>query len=223
MKSVDWSVYVITDRDAAGDRSVLEVVRAAIRGGATVVQLREKSATTREMIALGQALHGVTVPAGVPLIVNDRLDVALAIGAEGVHVGVDDMPVPLARRVLGPDRLVGYSPDTVEAALRGQQEGADYLGIGDVFGTPSKPDAGEPIGLEGLAAVVEAVSIPVVAIGGITVENAAAAVGAGAAGVAVISAVAGAENPEAAARWLKQAVSAGRRAVSGGPEAPSDA
>jgi thiamine-phosphate pyrophosphorylase len=213
MKAVDWSVYVITDRGAAGARSILEVVRAAIRGGATVVQLREKSATTREMVELGQALHGVTAPAGVPLIVNDRLDVAQAIEAEGVHVGVDDMPVPLARRVLGPDRLVGYSPDTVEAALRGQQEGADYLGIGDVFGTPSKPDAGEPIGLEGLAAVVEAVSIPVVAIGGITAENAPAVAQAGASGVAVISAVVGAADPEAAARRLKRAFSAGQRTV----------
>jgi thiamine-phosphate pyrophosphorylase len=214
MKVVDWSVYVITDRGAAGDRSILEVVRAAIRGGATVVQFREKSATTREMIALGQALHEMTMPAGVPLIVNDRLDVALAIGAEGVHVGVDDMPVAVARRLMGPDRLVGYSPDTVEAALRGQQQGADYLGIGDVFGTPSKPDAGEPIGLGGLAAVVDAVSIPVVAIGGITVENAPAVARTGAAGVAVISAVIGAEDPEGAVRRLKGSVSGGRHIAS---------
>lgn len=223
MPEVDWSVYVITDRGAAGDRSLVEVVRAAIRGGATVVQLRDKSATTREMIELGRALHGVTAPAGVPLIVNDRLDVALAIDAEGVHVGLDDMPVPLARRLLGPGRLVGYSPDSVEAALRGQRQGADYLGIGDVFGTPSKPDAGEPIGLEGLAAVAEAVSIPVVAIGGITLENAAAAVRVGAAGVAVISAVVGAEEPEVAARRMRCAVSAGRQATLAGREASPDA
>jgi thiamine-phosphate pyrophosphorylase len=221
MKTVDWSVYVITDRGVAGDRSILEVVRAAIRGGASVVQLREKSATTREMIELGRALHGVTEPAGVPLIVNDRLDVALAIDAEGVHVGMDDMPVPLARRLLGPRRLLGYSPNTVEAALQGQREGADYLGVGDVFGTPSKPDAGEPIGLGGLVAVVRAVSIPVVAIGGITVENAPAVARAGAAGVAVISAVVGAEDPEAAARRLNHAVSTGRRAVALRRESPS--
>jgi thiamine-phosphate pyrophosphorylase len=219
MQQVDWSVYVITDRRAAGDRSVLEVVRAAIDGGATVVQLREKEGTTRQMIELARALHAVTKPAGVPLIVNDRLDVALAIEAEGVHVGVDDMPVPLARRLLGPRRLVGYSPNTVEAALRGQKEGADYLGIGDVFGTPTKPDAGEPIGLEGLAAVARAVSIPVVAIGGITLENAAAAARAGAAGVAAISAVMGASDPAAAARRLRDRVSVGRRAAVAGREA----
>ena len=213
MQEVDWSVYVITDRAAAGDRSILEVVRAAIEGGATVVQFREKEGTTREMIEKGRALHAITESAGVPLIVNDRLDVALAIEAEGVHVGLDDMPLPLARRLLGPRCLVGYSPNTVEAALRGQQEGANYLGVGDVFGTPSKPDAGQPIGVEGLAAIVEAVSIPVVAIGGITIENAAAAARAGAAGVAVISAVMGAVDPAAAARRLRRAVLAGRRAV----------
>lgn len=213
MQQVDWSVYVITDRAAAAGRSVLEVVHAAIEGGATVVQFREKEATTRQMIELARALHAVTEPAGVPLIVNDRVDVALAIEAEGVHVGAADMPVPLARRLLGPRRLVGYSPNTLEAALRGQKEGADYLGVGDVFGTPTKPDAGEPIGLEGLAAIAEAVSIPVVAIGGITLENAAAAARAGAAGVAVISAVMGASDPAAAARRLRQHVLAGRRAA----------
>ncbi len=218
MENVDWSVYVITDRAAAGDRSMLEVVRAAIEGGATVVQLREKEGTTREMIELGRVLHAITEPAGVPLVVNDRLDVALAIEAEGVHVGVDDMPVPLARRLLGPRCLVGYSPNSVEAALRGQREGADYLGVGDVFGTPTKPDAGKPIGLEGLAAIVGAVSIPVVAIGGITLENAAAAARAGAAGVAVISAVMGASDPVAAARRLRRAISAGRRAGVAGRE-----
>jgi thiamine-phosphate pyrophosphorylase len=218
MQVVDWSVYVIADRGAAGHRSIVEVVRAAIRGGATVVQLRDKSATTREVVELGRALQAVTGSADVPLIVNDRLDVALAIEAEGVHVGMDDMPVALVRRLLGPGRLVGYSPDTLEAALRGQREGADYLGIGDVFGTPSKADAGEPIGLEGLAAVVRAVSIPVVAIGGITIENAAAAVRAGAAGVAVISAVVGAEDPEGATQQLKWRVSAGRRPVVVGQE-----
>ena len=214
MQEVDWSVYVITDRAAAGDRSILEVVRAAIEGGATVVQLREKEGTTREMIEMGQALHAITGPADVPLIVNDRLDVALAIEAEGVHVGLDDMPLPLARRLLGPSCLVGYSPNTVEAALRGQKEGADYLGVGDVFGTPTKPDAGPPIGVEGLAAIAEAASIPVVAIGGITIGNAAAAVRAGAAGVAVISAVIAAADPAEAARRLRRAVAAGREAWS---------
>jgi thiamine-phosphate pyrophosphorylase len=205
-KKVDWSVYVITDRRVAGDRSILDVVRAAIRGGASVVQLREKTATTREMVELGQALHAITRPAGTPLIVNDRLDVALAIAAEGVHVGHDDMPVGLARRLIGPDLLLGASPETVGEARQMERDGADYLGVGDVYGTPSKSDAGAPIGVEGLAEVIRAVSIPVVAIGGITVENAGAVIQAGAAGVAVISTVVSAPDPEAAAGRLREMV-----------------
>ena len=206
----DWSVYLITDRRIAGDRSLLEVVRAAIRGGATVVQLREKEATTREMIELGEALHRITRQAGIPLIVNDRLDVALAIEAEGVHVGHDDMPPALARRLIGPDRILGVSPETLEEARQAERDGADYLGVGDVYGTPTKADAGPPIGVEGLAQVVRAVSIPVVAIGGITPENAGAVIEAGAAGVAVISAIVGAPDPEQAARRLREVVEAKR-------------
>lgn len=206
MKNVDWSVYVITDRRAARGRSLVEVVRAAIAGGATVVQLREKEAGTREMIELGQTLHEITRAAGIPLIVNDRVDVALALDAEGVHVGQDDMPALPARRLIGPERILGVSAGTVEEARRAERDGADYLGVGDVFGTPSKPDAGPPIGVEGLAEIVRVVAIPVVAIGGITPENAAAAVQAGAVGVAVISAVLGAEDVEQAARRLRATV-----------------
>jgi len=216
MQVIDWSLYVITDRAAAGGRALPDVVRAAVEGGATVIQLRDKEATTRDLIELGRALLEVTLPAGVPLIVNDRVDVALAIDAQGVHVGVDDMPVALARRLLGPDRLLGYSPDSPAGARQGQQEGADYLGIGDVFGTPSKADAGAPIGLAGLAAAISAVSIPVVAIGGITPANAADAIRAGAAGVAVISAVVGAGDPAAAALRLRNAVVVGRHVVEAG-------
>jgi thiamine-phosphate pyrophosphorylase len=213
MREIDWSLYVITGPVAAPGRSVVDVVRAAIRGGATVVQLRDKRSSTRHLIEFGRALLAVTRPAGVPLIVNDRLDVALAIEAEGLHVGMDDMPVALARRLVGPRLLLGYSPDSVATALQGEREGADYLGIGDVYGTGSKPDAGEPVGLEGLAAAARAVSIPVVAIGGVTVDNTPAAIQAGAAGVAVISAVMGAKDPEAAARRLRQAVAVGRHAI----------
>jgi thiamine-phosphate pyrophosphorylase len=211
VKYVDWSVYVISDRRAARERSILDIVRAAIRGGASVVQLREKSASTRDMVELGRALLEVTRPAGVPLIVNDRVDVALAIEADGVHVGHDDMPVALARRLLGPGRILGASPETLAEAREMEQDGADYLGVGDVYGTPSKADAGAPIGVAGLAEVMRAVTIPVVAIGGITAANAGPVVEAGAAGVAVISAVVGAADPEEAARRLKGIVEAQRR------------
>lgn len=217
--SIDWSVYVITDQRMAGERSILDVVRAAIRGGATVVQLREKEVTTREMIRLGQALHEITRNAGIPLIVNDRLDVALAIDAEGVHMGQDDMPAPLARRLIGPDRILGVSAGTVEEALQAERDGADYLGVGDVYGTPSKADAGVPIGLEELAKIARAVSTPVVGIGGITLDNASAVIEAGAAGAAVISAVIRAADPEAAARRLYKVVNVMRDALNAKREA----
>ncbi len=207
----DLSLYILTDRRLAGDRPPAEVVAAALRGGATAVQLRDKTATTRELLRLGEALLAVTRPAGVPLIVNDRLDVALALDAEGVHLGQEDLPPDVARRLLGPEKILGVSADTVEEALEAQRTGADYLGVGDVFGTRSKPDAGAVIGLEGLRRVAQAVRIPVVGIGGVTAQNAAAVIEAGAAGVAVLSAVMGAPDPEAAARALRAAVEAGRR------------
>lgn len=210
---MDLSLYVITDRKVAGERSILDIVRAANRGGATVIQLREKDATTKEMIELGQALLEITRPAGVPLIVDDRVDVALAVDAEGVHVGQKDMPAALARRLIGADKILGVSAETIEQALQGERDGADYLGVGDVFGTPTKPDAGEPIGVQGLAEIVRRVSVPVVGIGGITAENAAAVIEAGAVGVAVISAVVGAEDPEEAARRLRQVVEQARRST----------
>jgi thiamine-phosphate pyrophosphorylase len=209
--SVDWSVYLITDRRTAGGQSILNIVRAAIAGGATAVQLREKEASTREMIEVGRALRAITRAAGVPLIVNDRVDVALAIEADGVHVGQEDIPAALARRLIGPDRILGVSAATVAEAEQAVRDSADYLGVGDVYGTPSKPDAGPPIGLEGLAAVARAVRVPVVAIGGITPENAAATISAGAVGVAVISAIVGAPDPLAAARRLRQVVTAQRQ------------
>lgn len=205
-KDAEWSVYVITDRRAAGERSIVHVVHAAIRGGATAVQLREKESSTRQMIQLGHELHELTREAGIPLIVNDRVDVALALNAEGVHVGQDDLPAPMARRLIGTERILGVSAGTVKEALEAERDGADYLGVGDVYGTPSKPDTGVPIGVEGLAAVAKAVAIPTVAIGGITTDNAEAVIEAGAAGVAVISAVIGANDPEAAARQLRETV-----------------
>lgn len=210
-RSVDWSVYVITDRRVAGERDLLAVMQAAIEGGATVVQLRDKHATTRKLLEFGGALQRLTRSAGIPLIINDRVDVALALDADGVHLGDDDMPPELARRLLGPDRLLGVSADSVEGAQRAEQAGADYLGVGDIFGTSTKPDAGEPIGLEKLAVIAKSVKIPVVGIGGVTLTNAPAVIRAGAAGVAVISAVLGAADPAAAARALRSALENGIR------------
>ncbi len=202
----NWTLTVITDCYAARSRPLIEIVRLAIAGGATVVQLREKSATTRAMVELGHALHLITQAAGVPLIVNDRLDVALAINAEGVHVGQADMPAATARRLLGPAKILGVSARTVEEAMQAEKAGADYLGVGDLFGTSSKPDAGAPLGLDALVEIVGIVSIPTVGIGGITLHNAPQVMRAGAVGVAVISAIMGAEDVEKTTRQLRTAL-----------------
>ncbi len=212
MKAVDWSLYVIIDRGGASDdRSLPDLARAATAGGATVLQLRDKRGPTGRTVELGREILAIARAAAVPLIVNDRVDVALAIEADGVHVGQEDLPAAPARNLIGPKHLLGISAGSVQEARRAEAEGADYLGVGDVFGTPSKADAGAPIGVEALAEIASAVSIPVVAIGGVSVHNAAEAIRAGAAGVAVISAVAGAEDPAQAARRLLRIVEGARR------------
>ena len=206
---MDWTLYVITDR--RWGKSHLEVARAAIEGGATAIQLRDKEATTRELIEAGLALRELTRERGVAFIVNDRVDVALAVDADGVHVGQDDMPATLARKLVGPDRVVGVSASTVEEALQAEAEGADYISASPVFSTPTKPDAAPPIGLDGLRAFVEAVHVPVIAIGGINESNVEEVIGAGAAGVAVISAVVAAPDIVAAARRLRQRIEKTRK------------
>ncbi len=215
-RRIDWSLYLITDGRIAGDRNIVDIVSAAIQGGATVIQLRDKIASTNEMIELGKALYEITKTIGVPLVINDRVDVALAINADGVHVGPpDDMPTSLARRLLGPDRIVGVSAETPAIALQAAEDGADYVGVGDVFGTQSKADAGVPIGLSGMKAVVKASPIPVVGIGGINQANAADVIEAGADGVAIISAIIGASDPKAAARELRKHIDGARKAIEG--------
>lgn len=209
-----WRLYFVTGEPAFEGRSLVETTRAALRGGATAVQLRDKSGDIREMLELGRALLELTRAAGVPLIVNDRADVALALGADGAHVGQDDLPALDVRRLIGPERILGVSAGTVDEARQAQADGADYVGAGDVFGTPSKPDAGPPIGLSALAEIARAVAIPVVGIGGITEANAASVTEAGAAGVAVISAITRSSNPEDAARRLRETLNVSLRSAS---------
>ena len=207
---IDWALTVITDRGLAGGQSQLDIIRAAIAGGATVVQLRDKDASTRAMIELGQELRDLTRLAGVPLIVNDRLDVALAIEADGVHVGQSDMPADVARRLIGPDLLLGVSAATLDEVRQAERDGADYLGVGSVYATGSKADAGAPIGLEGLRAVARATQLPIVAIGGIGPGRAGECMRCGAAGVAVISAIVGQPDPAEAGRRLRAEIDAAR-------------
>jgi len=199
-------LIVVTDPACGEGRAVLDVVRAALRGGAPAIQLRAKHETAREATELARALLAETRAAGALLFVNDRVDVALAASADGAHVGEDDLPVDAARRISPPGFLLGVSAATPELALQAEQDGADYVGTGPVYATQSKADAGDAVGTERIAAVASAVRIPVVGIGGIALSNAAAVVRAGGAGVAVISAVMRAADPEAATRELLRAI-----------------
>jgi thiamine-phosphate pyrophosphorylase len=200
---------VITDEALARPRALVEVVREALAAGAPAIQFRLKEANARELLEAAHTFMPIVRSAGALFIINDRLDVALAAGADGVHLGPDDPPVADARAVAA-DRLgavadafiVGYSVDTPDGAARAEAEGADYLGVGAVYTTENKSDAGEVIGLEGLRSVIEAVSIPVVAIGSITPERAGAVAETGACGSAVIGAVMGAPDPAEAVRTL---------------------
>jgi len=206
-RTVDWRLYVITDAGLARGRSHQEVIEAAILGGATIVQYRAKDVSTRQMVTEAQVLRELTRHAGVPFIVNDRVDVALAVDADGVHIGQDDMPVALARKLIG-DRLLGVSAHSLSEAVQAVQDGADYLGVGPVFATPTKPDAAPPIGIDGLTTIRRQISIPIVAIGGINQTNAAEVIRTGVNGIAVVSAVVAAADVTAAARQLISIVSA---------------
>jgi thiamine-phosphate pyrophosphorylase len=204
-------LYLVTDRGLAGGRPLEGVVEAAVRGGVTAVQLREKRCPTREFVELGRALARLLAPLGVPLIVNDRLDVALAIGAAGVHLGQGDMDYATARRLLGRDAAIGLSVETIEQARAAESLDADYLGVGPVFPTATKADAAPALGLAGLAQVRAVSHHRLVAIGGIGAGNARQAMEAGADGVAVVSAICAAEDPESAARDLWRAVKPGNK------------
>ena len=211
MNPRDWQTYLVTQESLSGGRSSLEVVTEAIAGGVDVVQLREKDTDARWRYELGSELREITAESEVGLLVNDRVDIAQAIDADGVHLGQSDIPVAVARELLGPDAVIGCSTSTVTEAREADAAGADYLGVGAVYGTSSKevPEEQNGTGLELVAEIVDAVSIPVFGIGGITAENAPSVLEAGATGVAVISAVTAAEDPEAATRALEAAISGG--------------
>lgn len=209
MSCYDWTLYLITDRRLAGARPLADLVAAAVRGGVTAVQFREKECATREFVELARALKTLLAPLGVPLIVNDRVDVALAACADGVHVGQSDMDCRDVRRLLGPSAVIGLSVENLEQALAAPLE-ADYLGVGPIFSTPTKTDAAPEWGLAGLAALRQVSQRPLVAIGGIHPDNAGRVIGCGADGIAVVSAICTAPEPELAARRLRREIGRGR-------------
>lgn len=196
-------LYLVTDRGLASGRSLVDLVIQAVAGGVTMVQIREKHLATRAFIEETRALKAALAGSGVPLIVNDRVDVALAVGADGVHLGDEDMTPVEARRLLGENAIIGLSvfdrPDPPCSC-------ADYLAASPVFATPTKPDAGPGLGLDGLRRLRAGLSGPLVAIGGIDARNARAVIDAGADGIAVVSAILGSKNPKTAAAKLLKAM-----------------
>jgi thiamine-phosphate pyrophosphorylase len=209
-KPFDFGLYLVTDRPALLGRDLVDVVGQAVAGGVGLVQLREKDACTREFVALARSLVALLRPLGVPLLINDRGDVALAVDADGVHVGQDDMDPVSVRALIGPDRILGLSVtgESETRAARGLP--VDYLGGGPVFATATKKDAGAPQGIAGLTAMLALATVPVVAIGGIGAGNAAEVMACGANGVAVVSALCSAPDPRAAATALRRIIDTAR-------------
>lgn len=208
-----WRTYLVTGAEHSAGRDTPTVVADALDGGVDVVQLREKGVDVRDRYRLGLRLRELTDDAGVPLIVNDRIDLAAAVDADGVHLGQSDLPPEVARDRLGSDAIVGVSASTVAEARTAEEAGADYLGIGAVYGTDSKAVSGDRdgIGTERVRTIADAVDIPAIGIGGIDAGNAASVIEAGATGVAVVSAITAADDPAAATAEIRKAVVAARR------------
>lgn len=202
-------LHVLTDTRLQNRFSHEELTEMAIAGGADAIQFRQKDGSTMEMIKIACNMKKICAKAGVLFIVNDRIDVAIASDADGVHLGQDDFPIPLARKLLGDDKIIGGSAGNIDEALKCLSEGVDYIGFGPVYGTLSKEDAGPARGLEGMKDLLKEISLPVIAIGGVNSLNIPEIIGAGAYGIAVISAVCCTEDPVQAARKLKEALEHG--------------
>ncbi len=202
-------LHILTDTVLQSRFSHMEITRLGIAGGADTIQYRQKSGSTREMIEIARNMKRLCSEAGVVFIVNDRLDVAIAAEADGVHLGQDDFPIPMARELLGEGRIIGGSAATLDEARKCLSEGADYVGFGPVYPTSSKDDAGPVSGIYILKQVVEIIPLPIIAIGGVDAENIPDVIRAGAQGIAVISAVCCQDDPEEATRALYQALNKG--------------
>lgn len=210
-KPFDLSLYLVLDPDLCGPMGMVETTRAAVAGGVTMVQLRDKHASTAEMIGTGRALQAVLAGTGVPLIVNDDVEAAIALHADGLHVGQDDCDARSARACIGPDMLLGLSVETEALAAAIDPTIVDYAGVGPVFSTPTKADHKQPVGLGGLARLVAACPVPTVAISGLKAEHAAPVLAAGAGGLAVVSAICGKPDPRRAAIEIAEAIAIARQ------------
>lgn len=202
MNKEQLKLYLVTDRGIAGKRDIADIVLEAVQGGVTMVQLREKNISTREFVELAVKLKKILTPYDVPLIINDRVDVAVASGADGVHIGQSDMPYHIARGMLGYDKIIGLSVENFEQVEESNGLAVDYIGISPVFSTPTKTDTAEPFGLEGLKKAVAMSTHPTVGIGGMNPDTAASVMATGTDGIAVVSAIVGAESPREASQNL---------------------
>ena len=202
-EDIDYSVYLVTDHRNTNDEEFLNIIEEAIKGGTTIVQLREKTASTKEFYQLALKVKEITSKYDVSLLINDRIDIALAVDSDGVHIGQDDMPADIARKIIGKDKILGVSASTVAEAKKAEADGADYIGSGAVFPTATKDDADSVSKLQ-LKEIVYSIDIPVVAIGGITLENAASLKDTGIAGFSVVSAIMSAKDPKEASQKLKE-------------------
>lgn len=196
-----YQLYLVTDRELMSTKTLEEAVEKAIDGGCTMVQLREKNLSSRDFYNTAKALKEFLQTRGVPLIINDRVDIALAVGADGVHIGQSDLPLHEARKILGNERIIGVTAPTLPLALEAEKNGADYLGVGAVFGTTTKKDATKNT-IEVLSEIAHTVKIPVVAIGGINANNVAKLAGSGISGVAVVSGIIAQKNITEASRKI---------------------
>lgn len=198
---IDYSLYLCTDRRLMTSPTIEASAESALRGGTTVIQLREKDCSSREFYELGLRVKKITERYNAPLIINDRVDIALAVGAAGVHVGQGDLPCKVVREIVGPDMIVGVSAATLDEAVRAEEDGADYLGVGAMYATATKTDT-RPVSMEELLKIRAAVKIPIVVIGGINKQTLGNFKGTGVDGLAVVSAIVAQPDPEAAAREL---------------------
>lgn len=208
--TIDYGLYLVTDKALSRGRSLKDVVVEAVFGGVTSVQVRAKDDSTRDFIEQARSIQPFLAEKKVPLIINDRIDVAQAVGADGVHLGQSDMPIEMARAIVGHGTVIGISAECLEHAIDAEKAGADYIGASAVFATPTKTDIAPPLGLEGLQQICEAVTIPVVAIGGINVFNSADVIAAGADGIAVVSAIVSADDCRKAAQTLSAIIQSSR-------------
>lgn len=201
---IDYSLYLVTDRSFLKDKSIKEAVEEAIKGGVTLVQVREKDASSRDFYNVALEIKQVTDKYKIPLIIDDRVDIAQAVDASGVHLGQNDLPLKKAREILGAEKIIGISVGSVSEAKEAEIGGADYVGIGTIFFTGTKKDIKTPIGIEGLTEIVKSINIPSVAIGGINQDNVKEVLSSGTDGVAVISSILGRDNIKKAAEEFRK-------------------